>query len=225
MRKQLQKGFSLLLCGAVLCGTISVCTPPAAAEDSGYTLADYENLEALVVYEDGTSEVRTYGDKAELAAGLKALKSEENVACVQPNYSYTTSSDSDPLYADQWALNNDGSFELETNQNDYPVFDSPFGEPSPPQNWNGPARQSTMARASSTVTAVSGVDVNAEESWDIYDGGSRDVIVALIDTCVDSSHEILITHIVYAQTTSTVKKYEQHQMIKNCLYVAAAILR
>jgi subtilisin family serine protease len=155
--------------------------------------SDYENLEALVVYEDGTSEVRTYGDKAELATGLKALKSEENVACVQPNYSCTTSSDSDPLYADQWALNNDGSFELETNQNDYPVFDSPFGEPSPPQNWNGPARQSTMARASFTVTAVSGVDVNAEEAWDIYDGGSRDVIVALIDTGVtglvgDTSH-------------------------------------
>lgn len=190
MRKQLQKGFSLLLCGAVLCGTISVFTSPAAAENSEYTLADYENLEALVVYEDGTSEVHTYGDKAELAAGLKTLKSDGDVACVQPNYSYTASSDSDPLYADQWALFNDGSFELETNQNDYPVFDSPFGEPAAPRDWSGPARQSIVWKASSSATAVSGVDVNAEEAWDIYDGGSRDVIVALIDT-VDSSHEDL----------------------------------
>lgn len=189
MKKKLQKDLCLFLCGAVLCGT--ACTLPAAAEDSGYAPADYKNLEALVVYKDGTSEVRTYGDEAELAAGLKILGSDGDVACVQPNYSYTASSDSDPLYTDQWALYNDGSFELATNQNDYPVFDSPFGEPSAPRDWNGPARQSTMAKASSAVTAVSGVDVNAEEAWDIYDGGSRDVVVALIDTGVDSSHEDL----------------------------------
>lgn len=189
MKKKLQKDLCLFLCGAVLCGT--ACTLPAAAEDSGYALADYKNLEALVVYKDGASEVRTYGDEAELAAGLKILGSDGDVACVQPNYSYTASSDSDPLYTDQWALYNDGSFELATNQNDYPVFDSPFGEPSAPRDWNGPARQSTMAKASSAVTAVSGVDVNAEEAWDIYDGGSRDVVVALIDTGVDSSHEDL----------------------------------
>lgn len=191
MKKKLRKDLCLFLCGVVLWGTVSACTLPAAAEDSGYTPADYENLAALVVYKDGTSEVRTYRDEVELAAGLKALESDGDVACVQPNYSYTASSDSDPLYADQWALYNDGSFELETNQNDYPVFDSPFGEPAAPRDWNGPARQSTAAKASSAVTAVSGVDVNAEEAWDIYDGGSRDVIVALIDTGVDSSHEDL----------------------------------
>jgi len=147
--KKLQKDLCLFLCGAVLCGAVSVCTLPAAAEDGGY------------------------------------------VACVQPNYSYTALSGSDPLYADQWALYNDGSFKLETNRNDYPVFDSPFGEPSAPRDWNGPVHRSTAAKVTSAVTAVSGVDVNAKEAWDIYDGGSRDVIVALIDTGVDSSHEDL----------------------------------
>jgi subtilisin family serine protease len=35
------------------------------------------------------------------------------------------------------------------------------------------------------------VDINVETAWSVYDGGSRDVVVALIDTGVDTSHEDL----------------------------------
>ena len=40
-------------------------------------------------------------------------------------------------------------------------------------------------------SAVAGIDINAETAWDLYDGGSREVIIALIDTGVDPSHEDL----------------------------------
>ena len=39
--------------------------------------------------------------------------------------------------------------------------------------------------------AVAGIDINAETAWELYNGGSREVIIALIDTGVDPSHEDL----------------------------------
>lgn len=40
-------------------------------------------------------------------------------------------------------------------------------------------------------SAVSGIDINAETAWKLYNGGVREVIIALIDTGVDPSHEDL----------------------------------
>lgn len=40
-------------------------------------------------------------------------------------------------------------------------------------------------------SAVAGIDINAEAAWKLYNGGNRDVIIALIDTGVDASHEDL----------------------------------
>ena len=40
-------------------------------------------------------------------------------------------------------------------------------------------------------SAVSGIDINAEAAWELYNGGKREVIIALIDTGVDTSHEDL----------------------------------
>jgi len=40
-------------------------------------------------------------------------------------------------------------------------------------------------------SAVAGIDINAEAAWEHYNGGSREVIIALIDTGVDTSHEDL----------------------------------
>ena len=108
---------------------------------------------------------------------------------VQPNYTYTSTAldTSDPLAGEQWALCNDGSFTMEDQSNAYPVFDDPFSPPAPPwqRPWQG---WSTSAGSSGTVTAQAGIDINLEEAWAAYDGGSRDVIVALVDTGIDNTH-------------------------------------
>ena len=82
--------------------------------------ADYENGEVLVEYVDGTFEVLTFQSRAELAAGLETLVEDETVIGYQPNYSYQSSGVSDSLYAQQWALNNDGSFKMEESENRHP---------------------------------------------------------------------------------------------------------
>ncbi len=49
--------------------------------------------------------------------------------------------------------------------------------------------------SSSSDSAVAGIDINVEQAWNIYGEGKRDVIIALIDTGVDTSHEDLGEHI------------------------------
>lgn len=171
-------------------------------------LSDYINDEVLIGYTDGTFEIRSYEDDDALAAALEILTADENVILVQPNYSYNSSdfSTQDALTSQQWALNNDGSFYMEEQKNQYPVYDDPFGTPSAPGQWTPPAnwgipgggrsgffrgRSYTALSSAEQVTAVAGIDINAEMAWSVYDGGSRDVVIALIDTGVDYTHEDL----------------------------------
>lgn len=128
---------------------------------------------------------------------------------------------SDKLIAEQWALYNDGSFSLKSGQNDFDVYDDPFGIPSLPGEWKDPFDVISQpdfwsdpfsyffgddmfgglfgglssGKGSSIVQtdAVAGIDINAGTAWDIYDAkeNNRDVIVAVIDTGVDYSHEDL----------------------------------
>ena len=164
---------------------LSVPDPSAYAED-----------ELLVLYQDGSCEVISCQDAAALEAELTQLSAREDVALVQPNYTYesTALSTSDPLAAEQWALDNDGSFQLEEQENRYPVFDNPFEIPSAPWQWIAPwwmwSAGGTSA-GSIQVQAVPGIDIGAEEAWSLYDGGSRDVVVALVDTGIDYTHEDL----------------------------------
>ena len=164
---------------------LSVPDPSAYAED-----------ELLVLYQDGSCEVISCQDAAALEAELTQLSAREDVALVQPNYTYesTALSTSDPLAAEQWALNNDGTFQLEEQENRYPVFDNPFEIPSAPWQWIAPwwmwSAGGTSA-GSIQVQAVPGIDTGAEEAWSLYDGGSRDVVVALVDTGIDYTHEDL----------------------------------
>lgn len=165
-------------------------------------LTAYENGEVLVGYVDGSFEVLTFQTREALAAGLEELAADETVILHQPNYSYQNSSVSaaEPLYSQQWALNNDGSFQMEESENRHPVYETPFGMPAAPGQWvrpdgfgrpGGYAGKSYRVTASQTVSAVEGIDINAQEAWEVYNGGSRDVIVAVIDTGIDYDHEDL----------------------------------
>ena len=163
-------------------------------------LAAYESGEVLVGYADGSFQVLTFQTQAELAAALEELAEDETVTLYQPNYSYQSSAVSDSLYGQQWALNNDGSFKMEESKNRHPVYETPFETPAAPGKWvmpgnfgRGGGYQSTSNEmdAGQTVSAVEGIDINAEEAWAVYNGGDRDVIVATIDTGIDYTHEDL----------------------------------
>ena len=96
----------------------------------------------------------------------------------------------DVLSGKQWGLENDGSF-TETSERDsyseYPFVNIPgfgFGLFST----NGFRRISSQ-----NPSALEGIDIDASEAWEIYENAqeTREVIVALIDTGADYTHEDL----------------------------------
>jgi len=152
----------LLLAQGMTLGAAAVGTDSVPAGTSVLEPAAYPDSEVLVLYEDGRTEVVVYEDAASLEEGLPQLARQEGVALVQPNYTYTSTalSTTDPLLAEQWALYNDGSFQLEEQENPYPVFNDPFALPSAPWQWIAPWWMQSDASAGSTgtVQAAAGVD-------------------------------------------------------------------
>ena len=191
----------LLACtmGLSLCGTAGAAEGAQTlgadlpASDSG--LSAYLQGEVLVQYDDGTFDVLSYESGADLSDGLEALSSDKGVVLVQPNYTYrsTVLSTDDALSGEQWALSNDGTFQMEEQQNEYPVYEDPFADPAgpgqwtPPQYWGIPGGlpglfwgwSAASAASDAQVTAKAGIDINAEDAWSVYDGGSRDVGVVV----------------------------------------------
>ena len=165
------------------------------------TMSMYENGEVFVQYKNGTFDVLSF-EEERFSQELEQLARDEAVAWIQPNYSYAASalSTTDALSSYQWALSNDGSFQMEERKNQYPVYEFPFEIPYDPWQWIMPEFTGMpggfwgmVARTSDhrQVSAVPGIDINIEAAWSAYDGGSRDVVIALIDTGIDYTHEDL----------------------------------
>ena len=146
---------------------------------------DYSGGDVLVQYRDGTFEVKTFDGQTELETALKEWADSGEVSLIQPNYTYesTALSTGDTLSSLQWALSNDGSFSLEDAAS-YPVYGSPWTI----SGIQDIAGASTPMPLASELPSMAGVDIGAQEAWSIYGNGSRDVVVALIDTGVDTSH-------------------------------------
>ena len=120
--------------------------------------ADYPNDQVLVMYTDGTCTVQTYPDDTALSAALDELAGDETVSLVQPNYTYEN----------QFLSTSDALVKKQwalDNQGDFTI------------SWEG-----------GKTAAVAGVDIGLKEAWARYNGGSRDVIVAMVDTGVDITH-------------------------------------
>ena len=129
-----------------------------ALDSIEYSLDEYENNEVLVMYNDGSLEVKKYDSQDALAAGLKELDADENVDTYQPNFSYENEAVTQTLTNDayskaQWALANDGSFK----------------------------------GYRTSLRSKSGVDVSAEKAWKYYTP-ARETVIALIDTGVQYQH-------------------------------------
>ncbi len=187
-----------------ICMLFGVTAMAAETQDEmvAASLSEYENKEVFVMYNDGSFEVISYESMDELATGLDEFASDKNVALYQPNYSYSASalSTNDELIKKQWGLYNDGSFYMEEQRNEFPVFDTPFGGAKMPGQWQAPDnfgmpggnyRQRSYNETVSSVTAVAGIDINLEEAWNTYSDSGKEVIVAMVDTGIDYTHEEL----------------------------------
>lgn len=146
----------------------------------------YENLEILSETKAGEVSVYSCGSREELEQKLKELSSTGGISVIQPNYQYANQalSVNDAAAAEQWALDNDGSFRMD-EQEVYPIYADPFGRPS-----RGSELLGLLVRVRE-MTATAGVDINVTDAWAQYGTGTHDAIVALIDTGIDASHEDL----------------------------------
>ena len=141
-------------------------TDLSAAEEKAlnsieYSLDEYENNEVLVMYNDGSLEVKKYDSQDDLKAGLEALDADESVDTYQPNFSYeneavTQTITNDSYAKAQWALSNNGTFK----------------------------------GYRTSLKSKSGVDVSAEKAWRYYTP-ARQAVIALIDTGVQYRHSEL----------------------------------
>lgn len=98
----------------------------------------------------------------------------------------------DPSFSEQWAFYNDGTFSIEEEKNRYPVYDDPFGQPSAPGDWRfGEPELLGVLVQVERIRARAGIDAGMTGAWAAYGEGKRDVVVAVIDTGIDISHEDL----------------------------------
>ena len=199
--RRIQKIISTVVALCMLLSTAAMAVH--AQEDTVKTsLSDYIGNEVFVLYQDGTNDVLKYENEDALAKGLEAIAKDETIKWYQPNYSYEASSLSvdDTLAEKQWALYNDGSFSMEEQQNEFPVFDTPFGDAKMPGQWlppdnfgrpGGNYRRRSYGGRASNVTAQAGIDINLNEAWKTYTNSGKEVVVAMVDTGIDYTHEDL----------------------------------
>ena len=195
--QKLKRIISIILSLSLMFG---FTTMASESQEEAVSLSEYRNNEIFVMYQDGTYNVLQYGNTEALSEGIRALENDGNVKLYQPNYSYATSSVAvnDELFTEQWALHNDGSFTMQEQQNEFPVFDMPFGDAKMPGQWQAPDyfgrpggnyRQRSYDGRTSEVAATEGIDINIDEAWESYSDSGKEVVVAIVDTGIDYTHE------------------------------------
>lgn len=94
----------------------------------------------------------------------------------------------------QWGLKNDGEFQLTELTRIFDSADDTYGSQGKGSGSVGlPAPVGPGYIESKITNAVSGIDINIRPAWDLYDSDTttarRNVIVAVIDTGVDITHQ------------------------------------
>ena len=146
----------------------------------------YETMEILTMDQEGTVSIYSCDSKEEVGRKIGELSQEEGISVIQPNYRYEDQAlaVNDASSGEQWALQNDGSFQMD-ERTIYPIYANPFGRPSHGSELLGLLVQVREKHA------AAGVDINIEEAWAKYGNGTHDAIVAIIDTGIDAGHEDL----------------------------------
>ena len=171
----------------ILCMIFTLCLFPAHAKEQApfsYSLSDFTNYEILAVYPDFETELFSYDTEEAFEAGYQKLSRDPSISWIQPNFSYesTSISTNDALFSEQWALYNDGTFNIINNHGRYPLYQNPYSF-GPYYSPFGPVMQPSYA----DDPTVSGVDIGIKAAWDEYAPMQR-ATVALVDTGVDFSH-------------------------------------
>ncbi len=152
----------------------------AASDTSAYV-----DNEIYVTYRDGSDEVVNCSSPGEVEQNLARLSEDKNVAFLQPNYTYTMAEGpepeedetevilppNDPYFGKQWALYNDGTFEMDAQQS-HPEYDNPLGQNT----------------GEGTSPAKTGTDIHYLDASQIFHDSHREIIIALIDTGIDYTH-------------------------------------
>ncbi len=161
------------------------------------------------------------GDSVNIAAADNITYSIKNTMTSKTaETTQESDSDYEPYFSKQWALYNDGTFSMETSTPDGKKFkDGGFSKPGGlfmdgsllnPGNRSSNSGGGKYKKYSVTdinplnylieksgsqykalTTAVADIDLDAEKAWETVGDTGRDVLVAVIDTGVDYTHEDL----------------------------------
>ena len=90
----------------------------------------YETMEILTMDQEGTVSIYSCDSKEEVGRKIGELSQEEGISVIQPNYRYEDQAlaVNDASSGEQWALQNDGSFQMD-ERTIYPIYANPFGRP------------------------------------------------------------------------------------------------
>jgi len=101
-------------------------------------------------------------------------------------------SPSDEFSTYQWGLKNDGEFRLIELEEKFKFVDNLYSEINGSGNM-GISKPGPDNYAAKVTNAVSGIDINIQPAWTLYDQSQnkRSVIVAIIDTGIDINHQEL----------------------------------
>ena len=166
------------------------------ADKTSADISEYTDNEIFVMYNDDSFEIISFNDENDFNLKINELAENKNVLLFQPNYKYeSTAFSNDPFIKKQWALENDGSFSMENYKNEHPVFDSPFGKSFSPREWVAPDIRKYFPYRNTGYSvpskAVSGIDINLNPALDLYRDSGRKIIIAMIDTGIDYTHQEL----------------------------------
>lgn len=130
----------------------------ADAEPAEYDLSDYENNEVLVMDQEGNVTLQTFDSEEALKDGLDVLAQDDSVALYQPNFTYESEAVSVSITDDSYSKD---QWALENN--------------------------GSFTGYRTRLAALKNADVDAEKTWKYYTP-KRDVIIALVDTGVQTDH-------------------------------------